>query len=307
MTILSRLTLIPITLFFTFILVLPVLAEEESKYGEWQTSDDRLENMIDDLDQVIKEGTRSRAAHPGFLQDLNRIIDQYRIPTRTTFFSDDFADNNFTDNPSWTVRNGVFSVDRFGALYSSIPVRKPATEKDTEPETEGDRNLRILLGVLNEITKDGSEQQGQGDQTAATITSAATIPNSFTLQYSFKSNSTWGSTGIGVIVGEDPLSGYHLVYRPSPGEDRPLQLIKYRYGNPYIIDEVLENSPDLDDGLEHTAKLVRSANGDMVVTIDNVEVMRTADFSNRDEFSGIAIVNNGGSYSYDNIEFYTEQ
>jgi hypothetical protein len=292
---------------FAFIIVLPVHAEEESRYGEWQRSDDQLKNMINDLDEVIKEGTRSRAAHPGFLHDLNRIIDQYRMPVRTILFADDFADNDFTENPSWTVRNGAFSIDSFVALYSSIPARKPPAEKETEPESEGDRNLRILLGVLNEITKDGNEQQGQGGQTEATIISAATIPNNFTLQYSFKSNSNWGSTGIGVIVGEDPHSGYHLVYRPSPGEDRPLQLIKYRYGNSYVIDEVFENSPDLDDGLEHIVKLDRSANGDMVVTIDNEEVMRTADFSNRGDFSGVAIVNNGGSYSYDNIEFYNER
>ena len=125
--------------------------------------------------------------------------------------------------------------------------------------------------------------------------------------FSFKSNSSWGSTGIGVILGDDPKTGYHLVYRASPAENRPLQLLKYRYGKPYIIDEALENSPDLDDGLDHTAQLIRSPNGDMVVTVDNVEVMRAADFSYRDDFSGVVIINNGGSYSYDNIEFYAEQ
>jgi hypothetical protein len=139
------------------------------------------------------------------------------------------------------------------------------------------------------------------------ISSAASIQNSFTLEFSLKSNSSWGSTSIGVIMGDDPLSGYHLVYQAAPAEKRPMQLIKYRYGKPYIIDEVPENSPDLDDGLDHTAQLIRSPNGDMVVTIDNIEVMRTSDFSYRDDFTGVLIVNNGGSYSYDNIEFFTEQ
>ena len=44
-----------------------------------------------------------------------------------------------------------------------------------------------------------------------------------------------------------------------------------------------------------------------MVTIDNIEVMRTSDFSFRDDFAGVMIVNNGGSYSYDNIEFFIEQ
>jgi hypothetical protein len=167
--------------------------------------------------------------------------------------------------------------------------------------------MRILFGVLNEITKDGSENQDQEDPARALISSSAVIPNSFNLQFDFKSDSSWGSAVIGVMLGDDPRTGYHLVYRPSPAENRPLQLIKYRYGKIYIIDEALEKSPDLDDGLSHKIQLSRSENGNMVVAVDGIEVMQAADFSYRDSFSGIVIENNGGSYSYDNIEIYTEQ
>jgi hypothetical protein len=131
-----------------------------------------------------------------------------------------------------------------------------------------------------------------------------TIANSFILDFSFRSNADWGSTSIGVIIGDDPQSGYHLVYQASPAENRPMQLVKYRYGKQYIIDEVHENSPDLDDGANHTARLIRSPNGDMKVLIDNIEVLSTSDFSYREEFTGIMIINNGGSYSFDNIEVF---
>ena len=309
MTIFLRLTFLLIASCFVFNTSLPVQAEEGSKYGQWQPSDDNLENMINDLDTVIKEGTKSRAAHPGFLQDLNRIIDQYRIPKKLIFFADDFADNNFSENPTWTVKKGTFSIDSYGSLYSSIAIRRPVAEKETEPESDGDRNLRILFGALNELTKGEKEQEKQDENidTQAMISSAAAIPNSFTLEFSFRSNADWGSTSIGVIQGDDPQSGYHLVYQASPAENRPMQLIKYRYGKQYIIDEVYENSPNLDDGADHAVRLIRSPNGDMVVTIDDIEVMRTSDFSFRDDFAGVVIVNNGGSYSYDNIEFFIEQ
>ena len=289
--------------------VVQLNAAEENSYGDWQTSDDRLENMINDLDRIIEEGTRSRAAHPGFLQDLNRIIDQYRMPLKTVFFADDFADNNFSENPAWQVSTGSFSIDSYGSLYSSIAVRKPVVEKKDEPETEGDRNMRILFGVLNELTKDQSETEEEEEKgsSQAVISSETTIPNSFIMEYSFRSNANWGSTSIGVIQGDDPQSGYHIVYRASPADNRPLQLIKYRYGKPYVIDEVFENSPDLDDGMDHTTRLSRSANGDMIITINNNEVIRTSDLSYRDDFTGIAIINSGGSYSYDNIEIFTEK
>jgi hypothetical protein len=309
MTIFLRLTFLLIVSCFVFNTSLLVQAEEGSNYGQWQSSDNHLENMINDLDKIIEEGTSSRAAHPGFLQDLNRIIDQYRIPKKLIFFADDFADNNFSENPTWTVKKGTFSIDSYGSLYSSIAIRRPVAEKETEPESDSDRNLRILFGALNELTKAEKEQEKQDENidTQAMISSAAAIPNSFILEFSFRSNASWGSTSIGVIQGDDPQSGYHLVYQASPAENRPMQLIKYRYGKQYIIDEVYENSPNLDDGADHAVHLIRSPNGDMVVTIDDIEVMRTSDFSFRDDFAGVVIVNNGGSYSYDNIEFFIEQ
>jgi uncharacterized protein YkuJ len=42
----------------------------------------------------------------------------------------------------------------------------------------------------------------------------------------------------------------------------------------------------------------------MKVLIDNIEVLSTSDFSYREEFTGIMIINNGGSYSFDNIEVF---
>ena len=309
MTIFLRLTFLFIAFCFIFSIPLLVQAEDKSKYGQWQSSDARLENMINDLDQIIEEGTRSRAAHPGFLQEINRVIDQYRSPKKLIFFADDFTDNNFSENPTWTVKKGSFSIDSYGGLYSSVAIRKPVAEKGTEPESDGDRNLRILLGVLNELTKDENELQEQVEdiETRAMISSAAAIANSFILDFTFRSNAKWGSSSIGVVLGDDPQSGYHLVFQASPSENRPMQLIKYRYGKPYIIDEVHEKSPDLDDGEDHTVRLIRSPNGDMIVLIDNTEVMRTSDFSYRDDFTGVMIINNGGNYSYGKIKFFIDQ
>ena len=310
MTFFMRLTLLlPIFCFVFNSSAVPVQAEEGNKYGQWQSSDDRLENLIHDLDQIIAAGTKARAAHPGFLQDLNAIIDQYRPPKKLVFFSDDFSDNNFSENPAWVVSQGTFSIDIYGGLHSSIPVSRPVAEQESESKSEEDRNMKILLNVLNELTKEEKEQPGQigSEENRAVISSAASIPNSFNLEFSFRSDSTWGSTSLGVTAGNDPQSGYYLVYRAVPSENRPMQLIKYRFGKPYVIDEVHANSPDLDDGTAHTIRLTRTPNGDMVVMVDGLEVMRTADLSYRDGFTGVIITNNGGSYSYDNIEFYIEQ
>ena len=306
----SRIILSILGCCFVFHTAVPTAhGEEANKYGSWQSPENSLEKLITELDQIIDEGTKARAAHPGFLEDLNAIIDRYRAPKKIFFFTDDFADYNFTENPAWIVSQGSFSIDAQGGLYSSIGVKKPPAQQGTGSESDKDRNLRILLGVLNELTKEEKQQTGAGEETPTTamISSSAVIPNSFNLEYTFKSNSEWGSTSIGVIEGSDPQSGYHLVYQASPAENRPMQLLKYRYGKPYIIDEVQENSPSLDDGADHSVRFSRDPNGNMTVMVDNIEVMHTADLSHRDDFTGVMIINNGGSYSYDNIKFFMEQ
>ena len=265
--------------------------------------------MIDDLESIIAEGFNSRAAHPEFLKDLQSIIDQYRIPKKIVFFSDDFSDNDFTHGPTWTVSTGEYSVDRYGSLFSSIAIRRPSPQETPGKEADGDPNLRFLLGVLNELAKDGKDQAPDSEEAPeqALIYSTAAIPNSFNLLFSFRSAANWGSTSIGVFLGDDPRTGYHLVYRASPAEGRPMQLIRYRYGKPYIIAEIIENSPDLDDDRDHILQLKRASNGDMVIIVDGSEILHTSDLTYMDDFTGVAIMNNGGSYSYDDTELFIAQ
>jgi hypothetical protein len=309
MTILARATILLLVYCLVLNYAVQVQAAEEGKYGQWQSTDNQIEKMINELDLIIEEGINARAAHPDFLKDLQKTIDQYRTPTKIVYFSDNFADSDFSSNPTWTVNQGEYSIDRHGSLYSSVAIRRPSPQEETGAESSGDRSMRVLLGVLNELAKDDKDQQSGTDKSPdqAVIFSNGLIPNSFILQFSFRSTSSWGGTSIGVFQGDDLKTGYHLVYQASPAENRPMHLVRYRYSKPYIVDEVRENSPDLDDGLDHNIQFMRDSNGDMVVTVDGKEVLRSSDLSYQDDFAGIAITNSGGSYAYDNIEFFSEQ
>jgi len=289
---------------FFFCWLQPSWAAETDRYGQWQSPDSKLETMIEALDRLIGEGARAKAAHPAFLQDLQRVVDQYRTPRRTVLFSDDFSDHDFLKNPVWTVNRGEYTIDRYGSLYSSIAVKRSAPASGTG--SGEDQTMRLLFGVLQELTKEEKAQQ-QAEPEQAAISSSITIPNNFNLQFTFRSDANWGSTSIGLIQGSDPASGYHLVYQASPLEGRPLELVKYMRGKPYPVVDAGGNTPNLDDGLDHVVLFSRSATGEMVVTVDGNEVLRAADLSYNQDFSGVAIINNGGSYGFDNIEIYTEK
>ncbi|MDX1776327.1 MAG: hypothetical protein R3297_07070, partial [Desulfobulbales bacterium] len=237
MTILLRTAVLILFICCVFNPALPGLAAEGSRYGQWQTAENQLEKMIKELDQIIAAGIKAKAAHPDFLKDLQNTLDLYRIPKKTVLFSDDFADNDFSSNPVWQIRQGEYIIDRYGSLYSSVAIKKPPPPKEegTEEDSGGDRGIRVLLGVLNELAKDDMENQA-GTETPldqAVISSNAHIPNSFILEYTFRSTSNWGKTSIGVFQGDELKSGYHLIYQALPGQDRPMQLIRYRYAKPF--------------------------------------------------------------------------
>lgn len=308
--------MIPLLLLVFLLPADPVAAQKDDsgRYGTWESGEEKLQKLTGEVEALIAEGIRSKAAHPEFFRDLQLTVNKYKIPKKTVYFKDDFSDNEYLRNPAWTVKKGVFSVDYQGSLYSSVIVYRPkpveSVAKETAPESTGDKNLRILFGVLDELTKDpkGREQEvpGQVDGEPAQIISLADIPNACTLKFTLQSESEWGQISIGLFQGTDTSSGYHLVYHAAPSKDRPLQLIKYLRGKPYVVNAAAE-TPILDDGRPHAVLFSRTENGDMVVRIDDRDVLQGSDLAYRKNFSGLTVTNSGGKYSIDNIEVYTEK
>ena len=105
-----------------------------------------------------------------------------------------------------------------------------------------------------------------------------------------------------VLLGGTPVSPYYrLIYQASPSPDRPIKIIRQRGSQQFIIETAIQY-PNIDDGAPHRLQWIRDTSGNMRVLIDDKEVLNTVELYYRDEFSGLALVNSGGTYEWGPIQ-----
>ena len=278
---------------------------DQNSYSKWDNSGDRIEKMVSELELVVDKASSARAADPNFLFDLRHIIQKYKTPFQRVYFLDDFSDGNSTKNPVWIVNNQDFSVDRHRSLFSSVTIRRPITRQGQNNEDPFGK----IMGILGEMAGQSSTQTktNGGEGGNSYIYSNQNVPNHFIMEYTFRSEATWGDVNIGLFHGDTTNSGYKIRYYAAPSIKRPLQIVKYSGGVSYVVKTAGVDSPDLDDGRSHRVKWQRSLNGDMTVSVDGKIVIQASDLSDSQEFNGIVIANGGGTFSFDNIKVYTER
>lgn len=283
----------------------PALAQ--TKYAPWQDpnaakqSVQKSQALIDELNKLIDDAEKSRAADPRFLSDLRDLARRHERPWRVTLVSDDFSDGNFTQNPVWKVTAGKFWIEKGYGL------RGTATE--TQPTSDGQKKVRgedvatqLLGSILNQAL--GGRQEGQ-QQTAAppaspraAISLPRRISNAFALRLEMNSWKEEGRLEIGPYQGAQPVAGYRLVYRS--GGTPSLQLVRVSSrGTTVLVSD--PKSVKLEDRRNHVVEWTRDRAGVMVVRIDGSERIRANDNGFRDDFSGFQLVNVGGDYTLGRI------
>lgn len=275
----------------------PSLAEE-STYQPWggstqaqanQTSDQKLQKLVTDLNALIKKAETANAADPNFIADLKKLSAAYPITGSTAaqlggagvvFLSDNFADGNYTANPVWKVSAGTWKVDTKGSTVGlSSTIGQTTSNKVT-----GNDVLKAILG---------QQQQEQPASTYASIYTAVPMSNTFKATVKFVSGNTKGALNIGPYQGASASSAYRLVYQPG----NETGLVLQRVVGSQVTQVGAYNDPiNLEDGKVHTLMWQREATGKMRVYLDNQQLIIATDTQIAGNLDGWLNINQGGSY-----------
>ena len=275
---------------------------QDSRYRTWGgegsaatgNSDQRMQSMMRDLNALIADARKARAADPVLLGDLEALIARYDSPWTVRQLFDDFTDNEITRNPTWSVSSGRFWVERGFGLRSE-PQAGKSTQQGAQPKKMNDKDLALKLL--------GSVLQGQlGKSSTVTTTTAPTpskpavarlagrVSNAFAVSAHLTSWKKTGTFELGLYQGAGGDGGYRVVYAPGSNPRLELVLVTARGRS------VIESAPRmeaLEDEATHTIDWTRDVNGQMTVAIDGQQVISVRDRSFRDAFSGLLIENSG--------------
>ncbi len=268
-----------------------------------EISNENYQSLLDELQQKIDEADKRMVAHPKFLDELRALVEKYRVRFRNIFFSDDFSDGNFTENLVWKVKSGQFRIDADNRLWSKVSTYAPVTTTTEKPLSTEQQAIGILLrGIMGS----GQNDQPQNESTSpepgeAFIKIGANIEPAFEIDISFVSESEWGSMEVVLLGGAPEKPRYRLIYQAAASERRPIEFIRERNGRAYTIESALRY-PNLDDSKPHRLQWIRDLNGTMKVLVDGQEILQTVEVYYRDVFSGLALINKGGTYAWDSVK-----
>jgi hypothetical protein len=254
---------------------------EESTYKPWasatqaqanQTSDQKLNSLVTDLNALIKKAETANAADPNFIADLKKLAAKYPVtaalPSSTAgqvFLSDNFADGNYTTNPTWKVSAGTWQVDTKGSSIGLSSI----IGQSTSNKVSGNDVLKAILGV---------QQQQAPQSTYASIYTVAPMSNTFKMSMKLVSANKKGPLNIGPYQGASASSGYRLVYQPGNETGLILQRI---VGNQVTQVGAYNDPVNLEDGKVHELLWSREASGKMRVYVDGQQLIIATDTRSR--------------------------
>lgn len=265
--------------------------------------------LIQELDRLIDEAERARAADPLFLRDLRDLALRFSWPWHRRVFSDDFSDGDVTRNPTWMVEGRAVFVDRFAGVRTQVvPPYRPRHRDTDRRQSHQDLALQLFSTILDPSGGNQRQDPRPGHRPGRApyeqpieMKAVAALSNAFALRLTLASATPdVGRLEIGVTQGADN-PGYRVAY--NAGGTPAVELIRVGSRGTAVVD-TSRQPVVLEDDAPHDLLFTRTGDGTMAVSIDGKEIIRTRDQSFRDSFDGILIINKAGDFTVKSVTAY---
>lgn len=301
-------------LFFALALALVLPSEAQtSRYGTWQsagedagtpsatsTTNDRIQQLLERLRSLVDEADKARAADRRFLRDLRDLIRAYDWPWRVELLSEDFTDARVAATPEWRITAGEFKVEWGLGLHSVV--HQAARDAKPPEKKSADKEQDLAAALLGALLDQAANRQGKGNAAAkqperidhAQVEVRTRVTNSFAIDLELSTREPQGRVELGVFQRQPEGPGYTLAL--SPGARPSVELLRSGRRGVSVVDAYTEAfSMRRDEPV--AIQWTRDANGEMVVSLDGKEVLRSFDRGLRDPFDGFSVTNRGGDFA----------
>ncbi len=271
--------------------------------------DEQVQGIVDQLRDIAERARKERAADRWVIHSLEDLISQHEWPWREEILSEDFADGDYTQQPSWQVLSGEFWVDASLGLRSRARAATPPPPAAAKKGSDKDLGSALLGALLQEALRTQpreAEPTAQPKEGPAEIRLPLRIPGTFALKAEFSAHNPPSESGqLQFSLYQDPRAdqGYQLSLvtgaRPS------LDLLQLRDGRSLLIESA--QVADLNDGQSHELEWRKNPDGEVELLLDGQSLLRIHDRAFSQGFSHLGISNQAGDFGVRSVQVYGQR
>lgn len=264
-----------------------------------QTGDDKLKNLLEELDSLIDKGEAQKQADPWFLQDLRALSERYGQTWPVVLLDHRFESSNSLPKAPWEIRQGQMKMDWSRGLRSRVEATRAQAKPKSDEERVGELVGSLLGRALGGGNSEGSRKPATDPTTPAVAVAETPITNAFQLQAEISTRAMPRAAEGGLELGllQAGNAGYRLLLTPrsDSGATVTLYAVSPR-GTQRVVDSA-EYTAALADDQPLQVTLARRPNGLMSAALGETQLISVSDGSFNDPFTGVMVANRGGDYA----------
>lgn len=259
-----------------------------------QTSEEKLENLLRELDSLIDKGEAQNLADPWFLQDLRGLAARYGETWPVVLFEHQFDSKGTLPRAPWQISQGEMKMDWSRGLRSRVEAAAPGKKK-----SDKEKAAEIIGGILGQALGTQGGSRIADPSIAALAIADVAVSNAFQMQAEITARHLAGAEDGALELGvyQSGNAGYRLVMVPKTegGAEVTLMAVSTR-GTTRVLDSATYSQTITDDQ-PLTVTLSRNPEGVMAAAIGDTALISASDQSFSDAFTGLLIANRGGDYA----------